>query len=129
MMGGGGNSSYKVYTQDTSKIAYSVNSDTLVFGADVVATDLYATKTVAQDGSFVVKIQIQGGGAVEIDSGAEGALSHVQFANGTAMSVSDLIAASAGPRRVYNADASYEEYTTAADGRSMVTSYSAPAVK
>ena len=75
-------------------------SDTFNFGAGISASDLTLSAAIGSDGNLALLVQY-GGGQITIDGGFDGAISQFAFADGSSLTLDQLIAqASSAPTTV-----------------------------
>ncbi|AEK61661.1 beta strand repeat-containing protein [Collimonas fungivorans] len=91
LVGGAGNNAY-VFNAGfgQAEISSTSGSDVIQFGAGISASDLTVTAALAADGSGV--LEIEGAGTILVDSGLSSAVSAVNFADGTSLTIAQLIA-------------------------------------
>ncbi|MHB1677396.1 MAG: lipase family protein [Sulfuriferula sp.] len=91
--GGSGTNDYQFINGfGNIELGSTKSGDTFQFGAGISLADLTVSATIGSDGSDALLIQTNNGGSVIIDNGLNGAITQFAFADGSLLSLAQLMA-------------------------------------
>jgi Ca2+-binding RTX toxin-like protein len=129
LVGGGGNDIYQVDSTAATTIQSSTASDTLQFSAGIHLGDVHGTITTDSGGSTSATLRLSSGGTVVIQGNGSNLLGRVSFADGTTLTLLQLLALTGGGTiRLPSEDGSYSITSMGAQGSVTTTVYSVTGV-